>query len=73
MTKCGCYHCLKMFDKSEIKEYLSNSLPACPFCNFETIQMFHHSCTEQEIQINLKAKFIKYFGEIYEKGLSDEQ
>ena len=36
--ECGCYHCLKVFPKEEIKEWTDNSKTAlCPHCGIDAV------------------------------------
>jgi NAD-dependent SIR2 family protein deacetylase len=35
---CGCYHCLKVFPKEEIKKWTDNSKTAlCPHCGVDAV------------------------------------
>lgn len=37
-TKAGCFHCLKIFDVSEIKSYTDNEKTMiCPLCGIDSI------------------------------------
>ena len=36
--KCGCFHCLKEFERKDIKEWTDNNDTAvCPFCSNECV------------------------------------
>ncbi len=42
--KCGCFHCLKIFDSSEIERWLIHDNPAdrrgtalCPYCGVDSV------------------------------------
>jgi NAD-dependent SIR2 family protein deacetylase len=36
--ECGCYHCLKVFPKEEIKKWTDNSKTAlCPHCGVDAV------------------------------------
>lgn len=38
LSEVGCYHCLKVFNTQEIKEWTDNSETAiCPYCNVDSI------------------------------------
>jgi hypothetical protein len=38
VNKCGCYHCLTMFDPKEIKEWVDNDDTAmCPYCEIDSV------------------------------------
>ncbi len=37
-TKCGCYYCLAVFEKSEIKEWTDGGETAlCPRCSIDSV------------------------------------
>ena len=37
-TQCGCYHCLAVFAKTEIKEWTDDGETAiCPRCQIDTV------------------------------------
>jgi len=37
-TECGCYHCKKIFDPNEIKEWTDNGNTAlCPYCGIDSV------------------------------------
>lgn len=37
-TKAGCYYCLKIFETSEIVEYVDDGHTAvCPYCNVDAV------------------------------------
>ena len=37
-SRAGCYHCLKMFDPKEIKEYTDQKETAlCPYCSVDAV------------------------------------
>ena len=37
-TNCGCYYCLKIFDKNEIKKWYDNKQTAvCPYCGVDSV------------------------------------
>ena len=34
----GCYHCLKIFEPKEVKEYTDNKKTSiCPYCNVDAV------------------------------------
>jgi NAD-dependent SIR2 family protein deacetylase len=36
--KCGCFHCLKMFDASDVTEWVHDDLTAlCPRCGIDAV------------------------------------
>ncbi len=37
--KCGCFHCIKIFDKSQIKNWLNekDGTALCPFCGIDSV------------------------------------
>ncbi len=35
--KCGCFFCLKIFDKSEVSDYLADSTALCPICGVDSV------------------------------------
>jgi hypothetical protein len=36
--RCACYHCIKIFEPKEIKEWTDNNDTAvCPFCNIDAV------------------------------------
>lgn len=37
--KCGCFYCLRIFDPSEIKEWIEdeNGTALCPYCGIDSI------------------------------------
>ena len=37
--KCGCFYCLRIFDTSEIKEWIEdeNGTALCPFCGIDSV------------------------------------
>jgi len=37
-TKCGCYYCLEVFDRAEVKEYVrADSVALCPKCGVDSV------------------------------------
>lgn len=37
-TKVGCFHCMKIYEKQEIKEYTDNNETAiCPYCQVDSV------------------------------------
>lgn len=37
-TKCGCYHCLEVFDPKEITSWIDDGRTAlCPYCNIDSV------------------------------------
>lgn len=36
--KVGCFHCIKIYDKSEINEYTDNNETViCPYCHVDSV------------------------------------
>lgn len=37
--KCGCFHCLKIFNPNEIKEWITDirGTAVCPYCGIDSI------------------------------------
>ena len=51
---CGCYYCLKVFNKSEIKEWTDNHQTAlCPFCSVDSVlpETYGVPLDEQNLQM----------------------
>lgn len=35
--KCGCFYCLKIFDSTEITEWIFDHTATCPYCGIDSI------------------------------------
>jgi len=35
--KCACFFCLKIFDKSEVSDYLEDNTALCPICGVDSV------------------------------------
>ena len=34
---CGCFHCQKIFDASEVTDYTGDATAICPYCGIDSV------------------------------------
>ena len=37
IDKCGCFFCLKIFDRNLVSDYLADSTALCPYCSVDAV------------------------------------
>lgn len=53
-TKCGCYHCLRIFHGRDIKQWIKErdggQTAVCPFCMVDSVVVYSDEVTLTELR-----------------------
>lgn len=59
VSECACYHCLKVYCPTEIKEWTDeNNTAICPYCNVDAVLPVN---TSDDKNIEVLSKIHKYW------------
>ena len=56
---CGCFHCLSVFDASEVRDWATGTTALCPRCGIDAVLAAHAAPIDPEFLQRMRARWFE--------------
>ncbi len=56
---CGCFHCLSVYDASEVREWVGRGTALCPRCGIDAVLSTHAAPIDPEFLRRMRTRYFE--------------